>query len=824
MTKSYEQMLRVTVAEILGTAPDTLKADDNLFEVGLDSLGVLRLVNRLRRDRIEVGFATLAQAPTLAAWSALLEGQSEGPSDLTDDGFTLTEAPADVSTPLGTMQHAYWVGRSPGQRLGGVAAHLYVEFDLKPDIEQSDPALDPDRLRVAFGQLMQRHATLRSKVCADGSQEVLAERSVPFTVQDLRNLPDNERDQALEELRQRLSHQSLDVEEGEVFTAALSLLPGGATRLHLDVDMIAADALSYRLLMSDLVALYLNPNQSLAALRVSYRDYLIGMETQKAARAEAAAKFWRERLPDLSGAPVLPERLLSPQEAQNPCVARRHMWLNPERKADLASMARRNGVTPAMTVATVLAEVIGRWSATDHFLLNVPMFDRPAVHPDIERVAGDFSSSVMLAVDLRGHHSFLEQVEALQAQMHEDAAQAAYGGLDVLRDLSRLRGETVLAPVVFTSALGLGELFEREVIDCVGDPVWIISQGPQVLLDAQVTEFNGGLLINWDTREEALAPGVADAMFAQFEAWLTAVIDHSSTWNAPLISLIGESPIRDLDGTPVRIVDSFGVDSPAHVAGKLEGGAAVSAQTPLWARADEMGNVQVLGPWTLCRQSHGVWVWPQDVEAALRSDPRVTEVAVLPEEEGFNAAVELASDCCDLTGKTIRAELARRVPAHLLPRKVFVLDAILRNGSGEVDSKALQAQLAEQESTDGIVGPRDDLEQLVADVWAEILGLGSVGINEEFIAVGGDSLLATRVVSQLQDVLDTGAITLRALFNHPTVAELVKFLRSEEDAARLDEIAAITMEIRNLSDEEVAELLAAEEAAATGDSRTEPVV
>ena len=91
----------------------------------------------------------------------------------------------------------------------------------------------------------------------------------------------------------------------------------------------------------------------------------------------------------------------------------------------------------------------------------------------------------------------------------------------MLRDLSRHRGAQALAPFVFTSALGLGDLFAGDVTDQFGKPVWTNSQGPQVLLDAQVTQFDGGLLINWDVREDAFRPGVVDAMFAYHVAELT---------------------------------------------------------------------------------------------------------------------------------------------------------------------------------------------------------------------------------------------------------------------------------------------------------------
>ena len=66
---------------------------------------------------------------------------------------------------LASMQHAYWIGRSDSQDLGGVAAHLYVEFE--------GPDLDPDRLARALGDVVARHPMLRAQFLPDGRQQIL---------------------------------------------------------------------------------------------------------------------------------------------------------------------------------------------------------------------------------------------------------------------------------------------------------------------------------------------------------------------------------------------------------------------------------------------------------------------------------------------------------------------------------------------------------------------------------------------------------------------------------------------------------------------------
>lgn len=536
--------LRREIAELVGEKPESLDEDCNLFEYGLASVTVMRLIGTWRRDGLSVNFAELAEEPTLRAWTELvttrLRGadpaspgpggkarpQSGEPSDL--DG---AQEDPDLEFPLAVMQHAYWVGRTDGQHLGGVAAHLYTEFDTAPG-----SGVDPERLRIALERLVDRHAMLRALFTEDGRQRIesLSGRRGP-TVHDLRGLDEAEMVARLDGIRETLSHQLLDIDQGEVFSTALSLLPGDRTRLHLDVDMVAADAVSYRILLADLARLYGEPDTELPAIEYSYRLYRNAQPAARAGAAREAARYWQDRLSDLPGAPELP---LAPAPAPATRVTRRHFVLDPVGRQRLTEAARRRGLTPAMAVATAFAEVLGAWSANRRFLLNVPLFDREPLHPHVDRIIGDFTGSVLLDVDLSGSMSFTDRARAVQTRMHADMAHTAHSGVEVLRDLTRRAGEQVLAPVVFTSALDLGELFHPAVSTVFGDPVWIVSQGPQVLLDAQITELGGGLLVNWDIREEALAPGVAPAMFAAFEELVHRLAEDGPAWGLPAEGLL----------------------------------------------------------------------------------------------------------------------------------------------------------------------------------------------------------------------------------------------------------------------------------------------
>ncbi|MEU4539991.1 amino acid adenylation domain-containing protein [Streptosporangium sp. NPDC023825] len=529
--------LHRSLTELLG---EQVEAHDNLIELGMDSIQLMGLTGRLRRLGVEVGFAELARRPTLAEWWELLDERgaiaphplpaltpTSGPDAAPGAGAgpgTRREAaePDDGPFPLALMQHAYWIGRDSGQSLGSVAAHLYVELDGRE--------IDPARLEAAVVALVERHPMLRAAISDDGTQRILPERPGPaVTVHDLRAVPDP--GEELERLRAEMSTQRLPIETGRVFDARLSLLPSGAARLHLDVDMVAADAMSYRTLLADLAALY--EGESLPPIGYSYARYLAADP-----RAEARARdrrWWGERLGELSGPPELP---VVPQPGDR--VVRKHHWLAPEDKQRLIARAHREGVTPAMALAAVFAEVMGAWSATPRFLLNLPLFHREPIHPDVDALVGDFTGSILLEADLSRELPFTERARELQALLHTAGEHSDYSGLEVLRDLSRARGEQVLAPIVYTSALNLGELFGDRARRSFGEPEWIISQGPQVLLDAQVTEVSGGLLLNWDVRDPAFPDGVADAMFAVYTGAITRLGAPDADWDEPL--RIGASP------------------------------------------------------------------------------------------------------------------------------------------------------------------------------------------------------------------------------------------------------------------------------------------
>ncbi|MGB6563263.1 MAG: condensation domain-containing protein, partial [Candidatus Binataceae bacterium] len=132
------------------------------------------------------------------------------------------------------------------------------------------------------------------------------------------------------------------------------------------------------------------------------------------------------------------------------------------------------------------------------------------------------------------------------------------------------------------------------------------------------------------------------------------------------------------------------------------------------------------------------------------------------------------------TSNELRNFLKAKLPEHLLPAAFVALEALPLTANGKVDRRALPASnRTRPELEKGFVAPRTPEEELVAEIWAQVLGLERVGIYDDFFELGGHSLLATQAVSRIREAFAV-EIPLRRLFEVPTVGGLAASI----DAAR----------------------------------------
>ncbi|WP_182880587.1 non-ribosomal peptide synthetase [Microbispora sp. H10949] len=277
----------------------------------------------------------------------------------------------------------------------------------------------------------------------------------------------------------------------------------------------------------------------------------------------------------------------------------------------------------------------------------------------------------------------------------------------------------------------------------------------------------------------------------------------------------GRPPIgRPVGATTVHLLDAAGVPVPRGAIGELVvGGAGVARgylrrpaltaaafvpdpagppgarryRTGDRARWNQAGELEFLGRLDGQLKVRGFRIEPGEVEARLLDHPGVGQAFVTVHAEELVAYVTGTA-----TGEELAAHLARTLPRHLVPTAWVGLDALPLTSRGKVDRAALPAPVRGPSA--GHVPPSTDAELLVAEVWAELLGVASVGADDDFFALGGHSLLATRIAARLRRT--TGVeVPVRTIFERRTVADLAVALEdllvaelegmSEEEAERL---------------------------------------
>ncbi|UMP06858.1 amino acid adenylation domain-containing protein [Amycolatopsis sp. EV170708-02-1] len=402
--------------------------------------------------------------------------------------------------PLTDVQTAYLLGRRESFGYGGVACHGYLEV--------SYPELDPVRVEDAWNTLVRRHDMLRAVVERDGYQHVLPEvPRCPVPVAD-----------SAEAVRAELGHRRYETDVWPLFALRVTRHPDRDV-LHISMDSLIADWASAGVLLDELDLLLADPDAVLPPLEITFRDYLLAERgLRDTARYRADREYWQARVDDLPLAPELP--LLTTVEPGPVRFRRHHTRLAAPRWDALREQARRHGITASTAVLAAYAAVLGRWSRRPRFSLNLTLLNRQPLHPQVDKLVGDFTSVSLLAVDDAAGVPFQEWAARMGARMFEDLDHRLFSGVEVMREFARRRDrDAALMPVVFTSAIGLG-----------GRTGSGITQTPQVFLDCQVTDDVDGLQLTWDVREGIFPEGLIEDMFAALESALLRLAESSEAW------------------------------------------------------------------------------------------------------------------------------------------------------------------------------------------------------------------------------------------------------------------------------------------------------
>lgn len=529
-------------AGVLGRSPSS--DQDDFFASGGHSLLATKLLADIRsRTGVELRLRDVLDNPTAGGLAALLRSAAaDGGGAVPVRSPNRSDAPAVSDTPdpegdfdLTRVQHAYWVGRDPSYESGGVGCHFFLEYRAAD--------LDLGRYESAWAETIRRHPMLRAVITEDGRQRVLPFQGFTLTVHDFRDSTDAT--ERLADIRTRLANRVADPGTGPMLLPEVVRIPG-ADHVLISVDVISCDSGSWMLVDDEIRRRYEDPSWEPEPLGLTFAEcvpVLNGTDPRSAARHAADRAWWLERVDQLADAPDLGARAVdTPRFTRLAARIPKAQWASIRHHAGDASL------TPTAVVLRAYADELSDWSADERFSLTLTVFDRPEIHPDVNRVVGEFST--MMILPCLGHGgSFLDRTRELQRHLMEGLDHRRFGGLELLAELSRRRGRQVNVPVVFTGMLGLDASVGGHDHAWLGEPVGGLSQTPQVWLDHQAYEHRGDLVLQWDV-SSALDLDTARERFDSYVRRLRVMADPEPWRGSPS------------DGTPTDATADDSVTDP----------------------------------------------------------------------------------------------------------------------------------------------------------------------------------------------------------------------------------------------------------------------
>lgn len=196
------------------------------------------------------------------------------------------------------------------------------------------------------------------------------------------------------------------------------------------------------------------------------------------------------------------------------------------------------------------------------------------------------------------------------------------------------------------------------------------------------------------------------------------------------------------------------------------------------------GTIEFLGRIDHQVKLRGFRIELGEIEAALVDDPAVREAVVLLRDDVVETAqlvayivpTEPTAMAQSTLTSSLRQRLATSLPDYMIPTHFLLLAALPLSPNGKLDRKALPMP-EQQRHSDEYVAPQSDVEEILAAIWRDVLKQSSIGIHDNFFALGGDSILSIQVVAKAKQ---RGiGLTVQQLFQHQTIGQLAAVAQSE---------------------------------------------
>ncbi len=500
--------------------------------------------------------------------------------------------------------------------------------------------------------------------------------------------------------------------------------------------------------------------------------------------------------------------MLAALHAGRPWVA-----LDPKYPADrLAQMLEDSGATAVVTSTSTRELVTGLTGATVVDVHGLgPATAKPGTgeHAYVIFTSGSTGRPKGVVV---GRHAFAEHLRALTHEWEIGAADRAlvFGSFSFDVSLEQLfgvlsqGGTAVIRPDDLLDPAELLAFLEQHRVTVFNPPTGVWRQMAGALAEGRVsrpawvprlTSVGGDAMPAGDVRVWlAEIGGRLVNAYGPTETVITATTHDVTGAEAEGVLPIG----RPLPGRRVYVLDAAGMRLPPGALGELYVGGTIAegylGRPELTAerftvsgtgerlyrtgdlvrfRAD--GVLEFHGRADDQVKIRGFRIEPGEIEAVLRAQADVADAVVIarptPQGELRLLGYVVATTGAALESEALRTAVSAQLPAHLVPAALVVLDALPLSRNGKVDKAALP-EPDWQQAAGEYQAPETEAERVLAEIWAQVLGLDRVGRDDDYLTLGGDSILSIQIVARARQA--GLRLNPRQLFDYPTVAALAE--------------------------------------------------
>ena len=411
-------------ARVLGIAPDDISPEEPLTTLGLDSLKVFELKNRVEVDlEVEVSVADFFEGMSTRSLVTKILAQ------MTTDGLSLVsliqqEKNTNISDshyPLSVSQQGLWFIHQLNPDTA--TYNIPIVINLKGSVNQTI-------LQKCLNEIVRRHEALRTSFTLNNGQPVqVINQAEPLTlaVEDLRSLPESERSRVTERLTTEFIQKPFDLSSKSLIRAKFAQISHKNYHLIIVLHHIIADGWSIGILIKELVGLYdaysKNEVPQLPELPIQYRDFLNWQRKSiDSERTQPLLTYWKQKLQgELSVLNLPTDRPRPPVQTFKGAIAK--LVLPQTLRQELKDLSRQQGVTLFMTLLTAFKILLYRYTGQTDIIVGSPIANRNKA--EIEQLIGFFVNVLVLRTELSDEPSFQELLArvkstALEAYVHQD--------------------------------------------------------------------------------------------------------------------------------------------------------------------------------------------------------------------------------------------------------------------------------------------------------------------------------------------------------------------------------------------------------------------